>query len=190
MKITADYREKASGLVDLFEKEGVFIEVKKISYGDYVINDSITIERKTAQDFLISIIDGRLFSQLSNMKKYCINPILLIEGNPYQTGMQMDAKAIKGALLSAQAIWYVPVVHSRSKEDTKDIMMIIGRQDMTYMDVVPLRGGYRPKRLKSKQLFLLQGFPKVGPMMAKRLIEHFKSVSNIMNASIRRGDKS
>ena len=52
------------------------------------------------------------------------------------------------------------------------------------MDVVPLRGGYRPKRLKTKQLFLLQGLPKVGPRMAKRLIEHFKSVSKIMNASI------
>jgi DNA excision repair protein ERCC-4 len=61
--------------------------------------------------------------------------------------------------------------------------MMIGRQDEAYSDVVPLRGGYRPKRLKSKQLYLLQGPPQVGPMLAKRLIEHFRSVSNIINAS-------
>jgi len=61
---------------------------------------------------------------------------------------------------------------------------IIGKQTESYIDVVPLRGGYRPKRLKSKQLYLLQGLPQVGPMLAKRLLKHFKSVSNVVNASV------
>jgi ERCC4-type nuclease len=184
LRITADYREKASGLIDLLKEEDVFVEVKKIPYGDYIINDSITIERKTAKDFLISVIDGRLFSQLSNLKKHCQNPIVLVEGNPYKTELNFDPMAIKGALVSAEAIWYIPVMFSRSKEDTRDIMFMIGKQDEAYLDVVPLRGGYRPKRLKSKQLYLLQGLPQVGPMLAKRLMEHFKSVSRVMSASI------
>ena len=184
MKITVDYREEASGLIDLLKKKDILIEVKKVPYGDYIINDSITIERKTANDFLISIIDGRLFRQLSNLKKYCSSPILLIEGNPYKTALNFDPMAIKGALISAQSIWYIPVVFSRSKEDTRDIFLMIGNQEETHVDVVPFRGGYRPKRLKSKQLYLLQGLPQVGPMLAKRLIEHFRSVSKIMNASI------
>ena len=184
MKITVDYREEASGLIDLLKNEDISIEVKKVPYGDYIINDSITIERKTARDFLVSIIDGRLFNQLSNVKKYCTNPILLVEGNPYKTDLNFDPMAIKGALISAQVIWYIPVIFSRSKEDTRDIFLMIGNQEETYIDVVPLRGGYRPKRLKSKQLYLLQGLPQVGPMLAKRLIEHFRSVSKIMNASI------
>jgi len=184
LKIRVDYREKASGLVDLLKNEDLLIEIKKVPYGDYVINDSITIERKTARDFLVSIIDGRLFNQLSNLKKHCLNPIFLIEGNPYKTELNFDPMAIKGALLSAQAIWHIPVIFSRSKEDTRNILLMIGRQDQTYMDVVPLRGGYRPKRLKSKQLYLLQGLPQIGPLLAKRLIEHFRSVSHVMNASI------
>jgi len=61
---------------------------------------------------------------------------------------------------------------------------MIGRQEEACMDVVPLRGGYRPKRLKSRQLFILQGLPKVGPTVAKRLLEHFGSVSNAMNATM------
>lgn len=184
MKITVDYREEASGLIDLLKNEDISIEVKKVPYGDYIINDSITIERKTARDFLVSIIDGRLFNQLSNVKKYCTNPILVVEGNPYKTDLNFDPMAIKGALISAQVIWYIPVIFSRSKEDTRDIFLMIGNQEETYIDVVPLRGGYRPKRLKSKQLYLLQGLPQVGPMLAKRLIEHFRSVSKIINASI------
>jgi Fanconi anemia group M protein len=179
-----DYREKESGVIDLLCKEKVAVEVKKLSYGDYVINDSMTIERKTARDFLISIIDGRLFNQLSNLKRYCLNPILLIEGNPFKTGLAFDETAIRGALISTQTIWYVPIIYSRSKEETKDIILMIGGQQEACMDVVPLRGGYRPKRLKSRQLFILQGLPKVGPTVAKRLLDHFRSVTKAMNATV------
>ena len=61
---------------------------------------------------------------------------------------------------------------------------MLDRQEESSLDVVPLRGGYRPKRLKSKQLFLIQGLPQVGPTMAKRLLEHFGSVAKIMNATV------
>ena len=184
MKITIDYREKASGIVELLESKGFAVEICKVPYGDYVISDSVTIERKTARDFLVSIIDGRLFSQLSGLKKYCVNPILLVEGNPYKTDLGFDPMAIRGALISAQTIWYVPIIYSRSIEETRDILLMIGKQDQTYSDVVPLRGGYRPKRLKSRQLYILQGLPGVGPELAKRLMEHFGSVSGAMNASV------
>ena len=185
LKITIDYREIASGLSDLLKDSGALVEIEKLSYGDYIINDMITIERKTAKDFLVSIIDGRLFNQLSNLKKFCNHPILLIEGNPYKTGHNFDRMAIKGTLISTQTIWYVPVIFSRTKEDSRDILLMISRQVGACIDVVPLRGGYRLKRLKSKQLYILQGLPKVGPKLAKRLLRHFKSVSKAMNASVR-----
>jgi Fanconi anemia group M protein len=121
-KITVDYREAASGLSDLLKDSGALVEIEKLSYGDYIINDMITIERKTAKDFLVSIIDSRLFSQLSNLKKFCNNPTLLIEGNPYKTAHNFDRMAIKGAIISTQTIWYVPVIFSRTKEDSRDIL--------------------------------------------------------------------
>ncbi len=184
LKITVDYREKASGLVDLLKDEDIVLEVQKVRYGDYLINDFATIERKTAKDFLISIIDGRLFGQLSNLKRHCQNPLVLIEGDPYQTDLNLNSNAIKGALLSAQAMWYVPVILSECKEDTRNIMLMIGRQHDRHVDVVPLRMGYRPSRLKSRQLFILQGLPNIGPTLAKRLMERFRSVHKVMNASV------
>ncbi len=184
VKIRVDFRERVSGIIDLLRGEEVTLEISKIPYGDYIINEAITIERKTARDFLISIIDGRLFNQLSNLKKNCIHPLLLIEGNPFETDLQFDPMAIKGALVSTQAIWYIPIVSSESIQETKNILLMMGRQVETYSDVVPLRGGYRPKRLKSRQLYILQGLPQVGPTVARRLLEHFGSVSKMMQASI------
>jgi Fanconi anemia group M protein len=179
-----DYREKASGLFILLQETELILEVGQVRYGDYIINDAITIERKTARDFLISIIDGRLFKQLSHLKKHCPRPLLLIEGNPFETGLAFDPQAIKGGLLSTQVIWYVPVLFSGSKEETRDIFLMLGRQEERDLEVVPLRGGYRPKRLKSRQLYLLQGLPQVGPTTAKRLLAHFGSVAKIMTATV------
>jgi DNA excision repair protein ERCC-4 len=184
VKIRVDFREKASGIIDLLRGEEVTLEIGKVPYGDYIINEAITIERKTARDFLISIIDGRLFNQLSNLKKNCIHPLLLIEGNPFETDLQFDPLAIKGALVSIQAMWYIPIVSSESILDTKNIFLRMGRQVESCSDVVRLRGGYRPKRLKSRQLYILQGLPQVGPTVAKRLLSHFGSVSKMMQASI------
>lgn len=96
VKIRMDYREKTSGLIDLLQETELILEVCLVPYGDYIINDAITIERKTARDFLISIIDGRLSNQISNLKKHCSRPLLLIEGNPYETDLAFDPQAIKG----------------------------------------------------------------------------------------------
>ncbi len=40
----------------------------------------------------------------------------------------------------------VPVVFSRSKEDSVAVLTMVGRQDDVAIDVVLLRGGYRPKK--------------------------------------------
>lgn len=184
MKIIADYREKPSGIIEMLRKDSCRTVVQEISCGDYIINNYITVERKTALDFLVSIIDGRLFRQVANLRKNCQRPILVIEGNPYQERLNVDSRAIKGALINVQTIWYMPVLYSRSTADTIEIFKSIGNQCEKNCDVVSLRGGYRPKRLISKRIFLLQGLPQVGPVRAKRLLNHFQSVSRIMNASV------
>ncbi len=183
MRIIVDYREESSGLPELLATHFT-VTVKKISYGDYLINHRITVERKTARDFLISIIDLRLFKQVANLRKNCSHPLILIEGNPYKTDLGFDPKAIRGAILSVQCAWQVPVIFSRSKEDSVDILVMIGQQDDVVTDVVPLRGGYRPKKLKTRQLYLLQGLPNVGPELARRLLNHFQSVGRVMGATV------
>ena len=45
-------------------------------------------------------------------------------------------------------------------------------------------GGYRPKKLKTSQLYLLQGLPEVGPKLAKRLLNHFHAVGRIMSTTV------
>lgn len=179
--ITVDHREKESELFKLLERN-FDIKVSTLPFGDYQLSNHLTIERKTAKDLLISIIDLRLFRQVANLKHHCQASLLLIEGNPLQTDLRFDHRAIKGALLSIQTSWQLPVIFSDSPQDSFDIITTIVRQDETSSDVIPLRGGYRPKRLKLKQLYILQGLPGIGPELAKKLLDHFHSVAAVMSA--------
>lgn len=183
MQIRIDYRERESGLAELLSEAGFSVEIRRLHHGDYQINRILTIERKTARDLLISIIDGRLFRQASNLKRYCRRPLLLVEGNPFETGIPMDPLAVRGALVSVQVIWHIPVLCASSREETRDLFLLMGRQTEKVSEEVIVRGGYRPRRLFSKQLFLLQGLPRVGPTLARRLLDHFGSVARVMSAS-------
>jgi Fanconi anemia group M protein len=183
MKAIIDWREKPSGIVDLMMAGGIEVRVKKMACGDFILDDILTVERKTAGDFIVSIIDGRLFRQVANLKKNCDHPVLLIEGNPFQTGLKMSRSAIRGALLNVQTVWKVPVVYSRSIEDSVELMQIMASQFKKMSTVMFPRAGYRPRRLSARQLYVLQGFPGVGPHLAKRLLNHFGSVAAVMAAS-------
>jgi len=61
---------------------------------------------------------------------------------------------------------------------------MIGKQDDLCAESLSLRGGYRPKKQKTRQLYILQGLPRVGPVTAKSLLSHFKSIPKIINAPI------
>jgi len=184
MIITADDREKSSGLIELLVNKGVEVTVQHLSCCDYIINNEIAIERKTGKDFLISIVDGRLFRQAKAMKNSLPRPVFLIEGNPFHVDMSFTPESIRGVILSIQVIWYIPVLFSKSKEDTCRIFKILGKQEQVQTNLLTLRHGYRPKKLITRQLHIIQGLPNVGPLLAKRLLLYFGSVRKVMMADI------
>ncbi len=81
LRIIIDEREKKSGIPKLLSAIGIKTEIKTLLVGDYIVGPETIIERKSIQDLLSSVFDGRLFDQCSRLKENFQNPILLIEGN-------------------------------------------------------------------------------------------------------------
>jgi Fanconi anemia group M protein len=185
IKIEVDYRERPSGILEvLHNRNEVVVEEKKLSFGDYLINGHITVERKTTKDFVISIIDGRLFSQASRLKKFAEKPIMIIEGRDlYHTGYAMDPRAIKGAITSLSIAWYIPVILSKDICGTADFLVMTGIQDVEYQSLYVKRLGRKPKRIKRLKLYILQGLPQIGPKTANRMLEHFGSIEKAITAN-------
>ena len=85
VSIIADYREVPSKVPEILKKLGAKVEFSQLKTGDYIINNEIIVERKSRDDFILSIIQGRLFLQCSRLKNTSYSQVLLIEGNPYNT---------------------------------------------------------------------------------------------------------
>ncbi|OHB98261.1 MAG: hypothetical protein A2Z58_01565 [Planctomycetes bacterium RIFCSPHIGHO2_12_42_15] len=182
--IEIDYRERGGGILEILRKSNITVEEKKLFIGDYLINKHIAVERKTTRDFVISIIDGRLFSQASRLKRYAEVQLMIIEGTDlFYTGYEINPQAIKGAIVSLSVSWQIPLIFSKSPEGTAEILVMAGIQDVKYRDEILKRAGRRPRRLLTRKLFLLQGLPGIGPKIAKRMLEHFGSVEKIIAAS-------
>lgn len=114
MKLTiiADNREKSSGIPAILTNEGIDLKMEQLAIGDYIINDDIIIERKTCEDFVQSIITGHLFNQCARLRKTALIPLIIVEGNPFNTMHDIKPEAIKGALLSVSLSWQIPIIRS------------------------------------------------------------------------------
>jgi len=90
MAITVDDREAASGIVELLKEHRWEVSVRRLTVGDYRIGEEALIERKSGCDFVLSIVDGRLFRQASRLKKQGLRTAILIEGSPFENDIDIN----------------------------------------------------------------------------------------------------
>jgi DNA excision repair protein ERCC-4 len=184
-RIIIDHRENAEVLINVLQKKYNFeIEYKQLKYGDYFIEPDITLERKTTKDFLLSIIDGRLFHQAYRLTELTQRPIILIEGKTCcNTGVNISIESIKGALITLAQTFHIPVLRTI---DEKDTAWYIEHLFMQRNRVGKNKGsllGYTAKRLNTQKINLLRMLPGIGKETAKNLLDHFETITNIINAS-------
>ncbi len=179
--ITTDNREKNSGIPNLLQSRFVNVQMAQLSVGDYMINDEIVIERKTKEDFVQSLLDGRLFVQCAKLRKTGMIPLFIVEGNPYKTAHHIAPTAIKGALLSINLSWQIPIIKSSGKEDTADIIVMAAKQELNALYFVR-KSGRKPKKRQNQQHYFIQGLPGVGPKLAHKLLGHFNTIEKIIRA--------
>jgi ERCC4-type nuclease len=112
--IRIDAQEQRSGIPALLATmPEVRIEVAPLHMGDYDVGGDPrrVFERKTASDFHCSLAQGRLFAQLTALRKSRCAPILLLEGDPLRVGhSQMHPASIRGALSYIAAILGAPIL--------------------------------------------------------------------------------
>lgn len=184
IKITCDFREKHSGIPKLLADNKVNVSFSSLTAGDYIINDQIIVERKTAEDFIQSIMDNRLFEQCSKLKNDSRRVLILIEGNPYKTEHKINSQAVKGAILSLLTAWQIPAIYSQSIETSIELLLMLGKQSLKENGYLRTYKGNKPKKIKSQRLRFLQGIPSTGPTIAGRLLENFGNIKSIVNATV------
>jgi DNA excision repair protein ERCC-4 len=182
--IVADIREAQSETFGVLKaRHDVALTVATLEYGDYSIAGQLSFERKTAEDLGRSIIDGRLFRQMSALRRRAKRPVLLVEGLQLLSSPSgVPWHAVRGALVSVAVVFGVPILAADGPEESAEIMVIAARQMARTTSVAYVRPGYQPKDWRRRALFILQGLPSVGPRRAAALLDAFGSVAAVMAA--------
>jgi Fanconi anemia group M protein len=182
--IAADRRERGSGILEhLRGHEGVRLEMAQLVVADFLLGDGVAVERKSARDFVSSILDRRLFDQAERLVEAFEKPLLILEGDPFETEIAVHPNAVRGALAHLVVVRRLPVLPSPGPEGTAELLVAIARQ-------VQGEGGERPRApakrraasLATRQEAIAASLPGVGPVLAQRLLSRAGSLARLASA--------
>ena len=169
--VYVDSREGNSKVIRALDTIGVKVKVNTMSVADYQVSEEVAIERKTAKDFVDSIVDKRLFKQARMMMEEFKKPIMILEGDDFYSGF-INPNAIRGAMTSIALDYGISIIPTRTAEDTAAMLKRIAiREQKGEKRSIQIRTERKPQNLWEQQLFIIESLPNIGPVHAKRLLE-------------------
>jgi len=186
--ILVDSKETKAKRLFEYLSQHAEIEVLNLTVGDYIVGD-ILVERKSSVDFIKSIVDGRLWNQLRNLKEASENPLILIEGSlafPIRKGItKIHQNVVIGAVASLIVDWKVPVVVLPSYTWTAELLVRMDKKFTEPDKKTFFRARAKPKALTPDDEIrrVVEGLPDVGPETAHRLLKRFKTLKRLFCAT-------
>jgi ERCC4-type nuclease len=183
-QIFVDFRENRSQVPKFLTELGVDFKVGDLRV-DYQIGQDCFVERKTVDDFITSIGDGRLFHQVAELAKNFNNPLLLLEGGGlYQTG-RVPPNLIRGMMLWITVRQKVPLLRTSGEYDTACILRLLARK-VCYLGKPNPQQLKHPRKIISpwrQQMEVLTQIPGIGWQIAKSLLGYCGTVTKLPQLS-------
>ena len=181
--VFADSREGNSKVIRHLSEMEIDVQIRSMAVGDYQVSDEVVIERKTAKDFVDSIIDKRLFKQARELSEEFKRPLLILEGDDIYNGM-LHPNAVRGTIAAIAIDFGISIIPTRNSEDTAAMIKRIAVREQSGDKVnIQIRTDKKPTSMWEQQLFIIESLPNIGPVNAKNLLKHFGTVENVIKAS-------
>jgi len=185
VKIYVDIRERNTEIFKILNKKAN-VEVKQLEVGDYILSENVCVERKTAGDFLQSIVDRRLLEQAGNLARNFEIPLMIIEGELNFSARGIHPNAIRGAIASLATDFKISIIPAKNEKETAEMLIAIARREQEEKKKdVALIGEKRAYTLNERQLLMAESLPNVSSVLAENLLNHFKTIKKIANASVK-----
>lgn len=174
-KVAKGLADKGIQIIPITEDEG--------NVDRYVLSKRLVIERRTGGGFLKGIMEKTLFTSAIYMREHFRVPVLVVEGKINYEYSMMDPQAVRGALSSMMLLYGVNVVSTTDAEDTGELITMMARQEQIGIPEISLIPKRKATSLDDMQRRMIEMLPGCGMVMARDLLQHFGSVSRIVNAS-------
>lgn len=183
IRIVIDERERKSGIPKLLKDIGVNVEIKTLPIGDYIVSHETVVERKSINDLIASIFDGRLFDQCNRLKEHFQFPIILLEGNVDEIESITENPLVFYGALSTIAIDYkIPIIPTPNASHTAKLLVSLSSRKESIKGPL-LKKIKKSNDVQKQQLSVLCSLPGVGEKIAIRMLEKFESPLKVLSAS-------
>ena len=190
--VIADSREPGK-TIEYLSKLKVSTIIEKLDTGDFYLPStmedgiSFLVERKTATDFARSLKDKSIWNQIKSMKSSNAEPILIVEGSlsKIEKFTEWPSTSIISSLLSIKYIYNIDVFFTPSPRWTALTLYSLARIAQIRKEKKPRRliVKKKPRSMEEQVLFVVESLPSIGPKQAVELLDSFKTLKNLVNAS-------
>ncbi len=195
--VIVDSREasKNRDVVESLKAKGLEVAVAELSVGDYYLTAAenetpVLVERKTVTDFVNSIRDNRVWDQAKRLREAAasdgVKPVIILEGwlGLVEKRTSWNIAAVLRVLDELALDWGIPILPTHNKRATIAWLAAKAKSlgDTKRKKVMRLRTTKKPMTLNQRILYVAEGL--VGPVLAKRLLKHFRTLRRLANASI------
>jgi ERCC4-related helicase/ERCC4-type nuclease len=183
--IIVDSREKSTGAIKVLYDKDVDLRIEQLMIGDIILSKDVVVEFKTVPDFVDSLLDGRLLTQLRHLKDSVLKPLLIIEGEQSIYGVrQVHPHAISGLLTSILLTYKIPVICTKNHDETATLLYTIARKEQGFTTSGPVQlHEKKPQSLTEQQLYSISALPGIGFTTAQKLLERFTTIATISGAT-------
>jgi Fanconi anemia group M protein len=144
------------------------------------------IERKAMLDLAQSIIDGRVFQQLKELKRQNAEIVLIIEGKTIDFTKRLDERVLAGILISIIEDYKVPIYRTATDRESAEIIYtLLQRQIVERKEYHRIRLERKPLEIYEIQKFLLAGIPGIDSVLADKLLTKFGTLEKLAKASLK-----
>jgi ERCC4-related helicase len=182
--IIIDDRETSSKVVEVLSGLGAAIHLKRLPQGDYAIGDRILVERKTARDFVDTLINRDLLGQVKAMAEIVPRPVMIIEGGDLYTQRDIHPNAIKGVLAALTIDMGVSLLFTRDETDTAQMLFVLAKREDSERGERKVHPHKSHRSVRDDQEYIISAFPDIGMKNARILLSHFGTVQAIANAEL------
>jgi ERCC4-related helicase/ERCC4-type nuclease len=184
LTIIVDHREFNSGVVRELSRNGARVVPMQLPVADFILSERVGVERKEVRDFVGSLLEGRLFHQLKDLRGAYIRPLLVIEGEGLFGISGVGQESIMGALASIVAGFGIPIISTKDDRETAAILLAIAKREHDEGRVPAVRGDKGSMSLPERQQFIVEGLPHVSGTLSQRLLSELGSVRGVFNATV------
>ncbi len=175
--LIADYREEE--IINLIKNVKVIKE--NLPVGDFIVGN-VLLERKTENDFLKSIFDGRIFNQVEEALKNFEKLIIIVESEGFLLN-EKEQKIYYGMLARLLSLKNVSIIFTNSKEETA---LFLEKLCEKFFEKGEIYGIVRVKKnvkIKKQIENILMSFPGISIKTAQKIMKKFENLLDFFNSS-------